>query len=79
MIKRNYSRMLLNLVIRLFLFFGLSLLISFGPLPFTFLVSFPNFQIKSDLWEIMGFKEVFPGSKKQIGLFVPCVKVALRT
>ena len=51
----------------------------FGPSPLPFLISFPNFEIKSDSWEVMGCKEVLPGSKKQARLFIPGVKVALKT
>ena len=72
MIKRNYSHALLNLATFLFQSFGLSLLILSCPLPLPFLISFPNFEIKSDLWEVMGCKGVFPRSEKQTRLSVPC-------
>ena len=39
----------------------------------------PKFRNQIRLMEVMGCKEVFPGSKKLTRLFVPCVKVALRT
>ena len=57
MIITKYSHMLLNLTTWLFQSFGPSLLILPGPLPLLFLISFPNFEIRSDLWEVMGRKE----------------------
>ena len=58
----------------LFQSFGLFLIILFAPLQLSFLISFPNFEIKSDLWKVMGCKEVSPGSKKQARLSVPFCK-----
>ena len=78
MIKKNFSHVLLNSATLLSQSFCLFLIRS-GPLPLPFLISFPNFEIKPNLREVMGCKEIFPGSEKQTRLSVPYVKQALST
>ena len=44
-----------------------------------FLISFSDFEIRADLGDVMGCKEVLPGSEEQTRVSVSCVKITLRT